>query len=77
MAASWIVIKLDVIEYLRPRFVPCFIYLALDAFSFQQREKTFGNSIVMAISPATHAEIQVVIPGELFPVTAGILNPLI
>ena len=56
MASSWIVIKIDVTEDLRPRFIPCFTYLLLDAFRFQQREEAFGNSIVMAVSPATHAE---------------------
>jgi hypothetical protein len=65
MATFQVVIKIDVVKYLRSRFVPRFIYLALDALRFQQREKTLCNGIVMAIPPAAHAEFKVVIFGEL------------
>lgn len=60
MASDWIVKKFDVIEDLSLRFVTCFIDFALNPLSLQQREEALSYGVVMAATPARHAELSAV-----------------
>ena len=51
MSSAGVVEKLDVIEYLCPGFVACFVDLALDSLRLQQREEAFSHGVVMTVPP--------------------------
>jgi hypothetical protein len=76
MTSTWVAEKLDIIEDLVSVLTKCCIDFVLDACRFQQREGAFSDSIIMAVTSATHTELVIVVADELAPVGTGTLHAL-
>jgi hypothetical protein len=59
--AFWIVEHFDVVEHIASSFFSGFVCPPSDAFSFQQIEKAFSNSIVMTVSASAHTVLEIVV----------------
>jgi len=53
--------RLDLVEYVLPRFISDFVGFVSDAFALEQVEEALGNSIVMTVSPAARAVLEIVL----------------
>jgi hypothetical protein len=65
MTPFCVVKHLDVIEYITTSIFPCDVNFSLDPFSLQKLEKTFCDSIIVAVTSTTHAGNQIVRLQEL------------
>jgi hypothetical protein len=72
-----IIEHLDVFEYVLPGGVPCGVGLPSDPFAFEELEKAFGDSVVMAVAATAHAGFKIVLTQKRLPLTAGELTALI
>ena len=72
-----IVEHFDVFEYVLACFVSGLVDFASGAFTLEQVEKAFGNRIVVAVPPAAHRMLEIVLPQKRGPVDACELGALI
>lgn len=73
MAARRIVEHLDVLEDIRTRHIARFVDTLLDPLLFQATEERLGDRVIPAISPSTHARLEIVGFAESQPIVAAVL----
>ena len=77
MPALWIVEHLDVIEDILPGLGTCCVDLSTNALALDELKEAFSNSVVVAVTSAAHALLQIVGIEEIAPVIAAELTPLV
>jgi hypothetical protein len=77
MPAFWIVEHLDIVEDIFPSFGACRVGFSPDTLTFYQLKETFGDSIIVTVSAAAHALLQVMGIKEVSPVVTAELTSLI
>jgi len=77
MLSFWIVEEFDIIEHVLASFLAGRIGFPPDPLSLQELEKAFSNGIIVAVSPAAHAGLQVISLQELLPLITGKLAALV
>ncbi len=71
VSAGAIVKHFDVVEDMGPGHITGLVYPPLDAFLFQTAEEGFGNGVIPAVSPSTHARLELVGFAKAHPVVAA------
>jgi hypothetical protein len=65
-----VVEHLDVLEHVLPCGFAGKVGSAADALALEKLEEAFRNRVIMAVSPAAHTCVQIVLAEELLPLAA-------